>query len=294
MNISPYIKIVTSKNHFTKEIYENIEKDNAYVICAKRSTVIDYVTNIRSQLYSTSIFPFEVGENIYITDFFSFNNQENCNCPGVFCNEDRFYTSEEYTIISCKKDRLYSKYFKNTYDIFEFEINYMLHNGEPLKLRKICDNSKEQFEKDVKIKAKEVTKIPNNNGYWKVYFSEKNKWNSPFTSSLALTAYKSQGSSYDYVFVDATDIEQCRRTTFLKSKEIYTSITRAKTYLCIYIDLEKISKELPNNITKCVRCRAWRNFNQFKLNKKGVFIKTCVICSEKAKKKRNALKSEEL
>ena len=124
---------------------------------------------------------------------------------------------------------------------------------------------------------------------WRELKYYKNYFQSPFTSSIAITAYKSQGSTYDYVFVDGSDIEQCRRTTFLKTKELYTAITRTRKYICIFIELENKYTEIPSNILKCTRCRCWRKHTQFRLNKKGIFVKTCVICADKALVKRNLL-----
>lgn len=289
MNISPNIKIVTSKNHFTKEINENIEKDSAFVVCAKNNTVKEYVFNIKNLLFPNSLYPYNAGENIYITSYFNFSNAPNhCNCTfhgraSSFCTKNTFYTSEEYQIVSSKKTTIYSEYFKQSYDCYEYEINYILHDGSLLILRNICENSYTLF-KDSLLKMKnKIKKEGGNSGFWKEFYFEKSFLHSPFTSSYAITAYKSQGSTYNYVFVDATDIEECRRTTFLKAKELYTSITRTKKNICIYIQLETKYTELPSNKLKCIRCRCWREPDQFKLNKKGIFIKTCKICSDKAR-----------
>ena len=289
MNISPNIKIVTSKNHFTKEINENIEKDYAFVICAKNNTVKEYVFNIKNLLFPNSLYPYNPGENIYITNYFKFDNApEKCNCTfnggsSKFCLKNTFYTSEEYQIVSCEKKTIYSKYLDQSYDCYEYKINYILHDGSFLILRNICENSYTLF-KDSLLKMKnKIKKKGGNTGFWKEFYFEKSFLHSPFTSSYAITAYKSQGSTYNYVFVDATDIEECRRTTFLKAKELYTSITRTKKNICIYIQLETKYTELPSNKLRCIRCRCWRNPDQFKLNKKGIFIKTCKICSDKAK-----------
>jgi exodeoxyribonuclease V len=291
MNISSYIKIVTSKNHFVKEVNENIEKKNAYIICSKRNSVKSYVENIKKKLFPESEYPFNVNEPIYITNYFEFSNNDNCSCmfnnrPSLFCNQNKFYTSEEYKIISCNKKPVYSEYFEEVFDCYEFEINYQLHNDTFLIVRKICENSQKLFDDIILKKKKEIKKIKVNSFLWKQFYIEKNYLNSPFTSSFAITAYKSQGSTYDYVFVDGNDIEECRRTTFLKSKELYTAVTRTRKNICIYIELEKDFKEIPNGLTRCIRCRCWRNQTHFKLNKKGFFIKTCVPCCDKAKLKR--------
>ena len=291
MNISTFIKIVTSKNHFTKDINENIEKDNAYVICARKNTVKNYVSNIKNKLYPDSVYPFNIDERIYITNYYEFNNSGECDCEynnrqSIFCNKNTFYTSEEYQIVTCNKNTIFSEYFKQSYDCYEFEINYILHDGTNLKLRNVCENSYKLFNDNVLKTKNEIKKIENNSELWKKFYFEKNFLHSPFTSSYAITAYKSQGSTYDYVFIDGNDIEECRRTTFLKSKELYTAATRTRKYICLYVELEKEYMEMPSGILKCIRCRCWRNSDQYKLNKKGQFIKTCIICSDKAKEKR--------
>lgn len=323
LNISSNIRIETSKNHFTEQINKHIHMPKAYVICAKNNTVKEYVKNIKDRLYPNSIYPFNEGENIYITKYFQFNNSISCNCtygdnkPSKFCNQNVFYTSQEYKIKSSKKINLLSDYFDASYDCYEYEINYELHNTEYLKVRTVCDSSIVLFKKNLLVKQNEIKKLliekqnrikklsKDDKEYaikklliekeykspsmmWGEFNEKKNYFQSPFTSSLAITAYKSQGSTYNYVFVDGSDIEQCRRTTFLKTKELYTAITRTSKYICIFLELENKYTEIPSNILKCTRCHCWRKHDQFKLNKKGIFVKTCIICSKKALDKRNA------
>jgi hypothetical protein len=287
LNISPNIKIETSKNHFTKEINENIEREEAYVICAKRNTVKEYVDSIKKRLYPNSKYPFNEGEKIYITNYFCFDNKLECDCTfngrkSLYCNKNVFYTSQEYRIKSCNKLRIKSDYFDATYDCYEYEITYILHDLSFLKVRTICDSSIDLFKKNISDKQAKIKKIKDNSKLWAEFYYHKHYVQSPFTSSIAITAYKSQGSTYNYVFVDGSDIEQCRRTTFLKTKELYTAITRTRKYICIFIELENKYTEIPSNILKCTRCRCWKKHNQFRLNKKGIFVKTCIICSEKA------------
>ena len=296
-SINPRIKIVTSKNHFTRLINENIEKKSSYVIASRNSTVTDYIKNIRERIYPDCNFPYGVGEKIYFTSYFSFDNNDQCNCiwenrKSMFCNRSNFYTSTEQKIISCREGIETSEYFNVSYKFFEFEIDYKLHTEEFLKVRKIHPDSLKIFNKAVFKKKNEIKNSEKNNTlYWKEFHKNKKLLHSPFTSSIAITAYKAQGSSYQNVFVDADDIENCRRTTFLKSKEIYTAVTRAKNFIYIFIDLEKKLRERPRGITKCCRCRCWRKYSEFKINKKGILIKTCNYCCEKAKIKRDASKS---
>lgn len=285
LNINSNIKIVTQKNHFTKDVYEKINKESSYVIASRNNTVNDYVKKIRNKLYPESNFPFGIGEKIYFTSFFSFDNSVNCDC-GKYCSKNKFYTSREHTIIKCEEKEVFSEYFENLYKHYEFEIDFELHNGEFLKVRKMHPDSIEQFKKDVKKKKQKIKEGISNNVIWREFNYNEKYWNSPFLSSYSITAYKAQGSSYENIFIDGTDIEQCRRTTFLKAKEMYTAITRAKKYICIFIDFGQKYTEIPNNIHKCSRCRCWRKRDQFKMNKKGVFIKTCIPCCTKAKIKR--------
>ena len=162
LNISPNIRIETSKNHFTTEINKHIEKEKAYVICAKNNTVKEYVKNIKDRLYPNSQYPYNEGENIYITKYFQFKNDLNCNCiygdnkPSKFCNENVFYTSEEHIIKSSNKVNLHSEYFNASYECYEYEINYKLHSGLFLKLRTICDSSIVLFKKNLLVKQNEM------------------------------------------------------------------------------------------------------------------------------------------
>lgn len=294
-NRNQNIKIYTSKNHFTKEMNNNILKDNSYVICARNATVNEYVNNIRKKLYPNSNLPFNAGEPIYITKYFQFDNSLNCDCYDnrpEWCKKNCFYTSEEYTIVSVVSKTI--QYRGKDFKGFEFEINYMLHSGEFLKLYKIHDDDLPNFKNHVKKERdslkKELKKDSKNfaTTKWKEFNNEVNTCNAPFVSSYAITAYKAQGSTYDNIFIDAQDIELCRRTTFIKSKELYTAVTRASKFICIYIELEKQYQEVNNrnDKLKCCRCRCWKDNINFRRNKKGVIVKTCLDCSEKARLKR--------
>jgi hypothetical protein len=170
----------------------------------------------------------------------------------------------------------------------------MLNSGELLKVYRIHDDELTDFKKHVKKERdalkKELKKESKSFATikWKEFNNGVTFCNAPFVSSYAITAYKAQGSTYDNVFIDAQDIEQCRRSTFIKSKELYTSVTRTSKSICIYIELDKEYQEVKNNNDKikCCRCRCWKDNIKFRRNKKGAIVKTCLDCSEKAKLKR--------
>jgi hypothetical protein len=244
--------------------------------------------------------------------------------PSKYCNKSNFYTSDEVIIASCKEADIYSAYFDLEMKVYEFETNFILHNDKCLIIRKIHADDLEKFKrkkykyrklikeelKDKKrprygrkkiqiklcnkcndLKKEEMCfkcKIQFESRYdlWNKYHTERKYFDTPFISATAITAYKSQGSSYKNIFVDAVDVDQCRRGTFLKSKELYTSITRARDRIYLLINLQERTKEIPDGLTKCCRCRSWRKREFFKLNKKGYFIKTCKICCEKARIRR--------
>lgn len=294
-NKNSNIKIVTSKNHFTKHINNQIAKENSYVLCARNKTVNDYVISIKKKLFPNSEKPFNEGEKIYFTKYFKFDNSKNCNCywgKPEWCKANHFYTSEEYIITSvCNKTK---SFYGKEYNVYEFELDYQLHDGEFLKVYKIIESELDDFKKHVKHEKAELKKlIPNMSkkmisDAWMRFNTEVSSMNAPFVSAYAITAYKAQGSTYNHIFIDAQDIEECRRSTFLKPKELYTSVTRGSKSICIYIELEKEYMEQKGNTDKlkCIRCRCWKDKNKYRTNKKGTVVKTCLDCSEKARLKR--------
>jgi len=129
------------------------------------------------------------------------------------------------------------------YDVYNMEIESICGNKEILYIKKVIDeprykkmiskykkNTKKYIEKHSEkikqgcIQPSEIQTI------WDNFYLHFNQYNVPISHAYALTIYKSQGSTYENVFIDISNITDCLypRDKNQYSKAIYTSITRAK------------------------------------------------------------------
>jgi hypothetical protein len=317
------IKIYTEREEFVKDLIkqkQETESEYPRVICCKNLTVGSYIKQLNDILHPGSPLPYQVDDMIYFTKYFQFNNTPQCDCTyecpytgnikqSNFCHHSKFYTSEEYLIKSCKLVECKMAYFSPKGDIrcYELKINYKLHTGKDLVIRQVHEDDKLMYQKLVLKKRDHIKdmiakeKVNNTDdkfyevhlpriiaGKWDEFNAEKNKYNAPFVSSNAITTYKAQGSTYDHVYIDVYDILNTRSTSFLRGKEVYTAITRASKSIAILIDFNNIKNEVSADKVKCIRCKKWQTHDKYRHNKKGVFVKTCVKCSEANKEKHKA------
>jgi exodeoxyribonuclease V len=86
--------------------------------------------------------------------------------------------------------------------------------------------------KNIARKAKTTKQGPERSELWKRYFLIKDSW-LDLRSSYASTVHKSQGSSYDRVFIDLYDIGKCNIPSDT-ARMLYVAISRAKTQVILY------------------------------------------------------------
>ncbi len=84
---------------------------------------------------------------------------------------------------------------------------------------------------DAKNLLKRLAKEKN----WVDYFKVKNEW-LDLRSTYASTIHKAQGSEYDTVFIDLTDIGKCNRASDV-ARMLYVGITRSKSKCICYGEL---------------------------------------------------------
>ena len=100
--------------------------------------------------------------------------------------------------------------------------------GRSIKL----DNYVEGFQPTSSEAEKNVLKTLAKKKSWREYFAVKDSW-LDLRLPYASTCHKSQGHTYDKVFIDLADMSKCRIASDV-ARLLYVSITRAKSQVYLY------------------------------------------------------------
>ena len=114
------------------------------------------------------------------------------------------------------------------YEVFEpFEFWNPAYNKESIKLYVLCEDSVKEYNEtleELKVIAKEMGRSKNPDG-WIMYFNML-KWQDDVSYNYAITAHKSQGSTYTNVLLLEEDLNKNPRTVE-RNRIKYTAYTRA-------------------------------------------------------------------
>jgi hypothetical protein len=143
------------------------------------------------------------------------NQYKKCNCRKL-CNSCNKQTQK------CIEKILSSKKIQCTENQFCNNCKSLSHNCKhcyTLNIkRKYCESCKDNF-----------------NRIWDEFYTTKNKYNSPITYGYSSTVYKSQGSTYDNIFINYSNIWYCPIEIKNKARCLYTSVTRGKHEITIFV-----------------------------------------------------------
>ena len=127
---------------------------------------------------------------------------------------------------------------------------------------------------------------------WRDFFDSVKDANCPIISAYALTAYKSQGSTYENIFVDTTDFYKnyIENNNFLRNRALYTAVSRASKNIFLLVNFQHPIN--PRHITEkifrpCSRCRSKRELHCF-IRRSGKTRATCNMCYISSKSKRQS------
>ncbi len=201
---------------FKSSEYED-DPDFVRCICWTNKAVAYLNTRIRKAVYGDTEMPFVEGERLIST-------------KPVFINNDlALPTSSELTVTNCRLGQYHEYNYKG----------YIVGVNEPQKDRDFTlfvlnEAGLEQWKarcdllKAKAIKAKALTRTES----WINYY-EHLRISAPVDYAFALTAHRSQGSTFDHTFVSYRDINRNPRV-LERHKCLYVALTRARAaiYLC--------------------------------------------------------------
>lgn len=170
------------------------------IICWKNETVRSYNDYIRGQHYNEE--NFTVGETVVT------------NQPIMHQNLSLYSTDELAKVVSVSSG-------------CEHGID-----GYWYKLERGCLVFQASNQRLVKSKLKQLANEALSGSGWSQYFIVK-EFFADLRAVHACTTYKSQGSSYDTVFIDLEDIGECKNWEQV-ARQIYVAISRAKSKVYFY------------------------------------------------------------
>jgi hypothetical protein len=193
-------------------------------VIAWRNKTVDYMNSIiRELLYGQDIPPYVVGEKLI------------CNKPifegsGIILNN-----SEELKVLSvvAKERTFYEKSYslKAGVYIIQVEVFDPIDREMVKKTITIIDKQSMPEYEDLLLKVKQRAIAANLKDIWISYYNIE-KWSADVKYNYAITAHKSQGSSYTNVFLLEEDMDHNKKTVE-RNRIKYTSYSRPTDKLFI-------------------------------------------------------------
>jgi hypothetical protein len=227
---------------FGETIKNNFNVNNDKVISYSNTSVDKYNNLVRNIIFNNPKEKYVVGEKVIFGSSLRCTNINGSNIETKY----QFYANDEATVRTIEKIKINtifthsSKTKYNLEKIFPEEIfdvyKLILEMDDNLyTVYKVQEDSEILFNdyfEDVFEKVKLLSKNKKLNRLyisklWNILYTVKNTIDIPIKYSYALTVYKSQGSTFDKVFIDMEDIHECVKNNDVLNKTIYTAVTRA-------------------------------------------------------------------
>lgn len=199
----------------------------------------------------------------------------------------RFNTGKLFNICHAEQTEEESKYFGKTFRVYKIKID-----DNNIVINKIYDDDRKIFLDSARVKRNIIKNIiaqkclskVETTLLWKEYYTNYNNLDAPISDAYAITCHKAQGSTYEEVYIDLTNIECCIRQNgdeAMIRRAIYTAASRASKKVYIYCNLFEIDEKKPTK--KCSSCHNNKPFSDF-MSKKGKEKKCCEGCRIRKKK----------
>lgn len=137
-------------------------------------------------------------------------------------------------------DVSYTFFFNNekvtvSYKALTIEVRNITKASFPITIHVLQEDQQEEFFKDLKFLASQIQ--PETKFLWREYYHIKEKLFAFVDYNYAITLHKSQGSTYDHVFLHEKNIEEKRNKVFKNEtlwKAKYVAITRPSKSLSVF------------------------------------------------------------
>lgn len=320
-----YLIVLNDKRKFLNEIKKSIiNMDNMCVLSHTNKMVDMYNKEIKKIVSPNSTGDWSVGDRIIFNKPYKSSTKL---CEGIKCgnkwqhwpcnfvnNNDMGYVIEVDTVIHCDLENFFNlcktKKGKEKSPILIYKLKIKLEDyGCPLgdaittTVYKISKKDRDKYLTGLRErKNKMISEIENSNMsdkdikyYLETLNKKKNNIDSPIKRAYAISTTKSQGSTYEKIFIDTTDLDWCKMSPSDKAHNLYTAVTRASSKIYMLVKFVKSDRNNENLnkdfLKKCSRCHSEKQIINF-VRKSGSTKKTCNNCSagQKRIRKENNIK----
>lgn len=230
----PKVKPLLTELFTSKEFKE--DANHAKVIAWKNATVGYMNGVVRELLYGENPDTFMKGEKLLANKLVSYK--------GIGYNRKGhpyerwtigFYTSEEMTVEDVVVDEMYFNEGMYHADLKAYSLTVSGYDpinefNKRFPITVIHPDSMDAYNKLLE-EAKKAAKDAKDPDLWRVFYNMK-KWNANLTYNYAITAHKSQGSTYKNVLLIEDDLD-ANPKTIERNRIKYTSYSRASDVLYI-------------------------------------------------------------
>jgi len=305
-----YLTVLNNKKKFLNHIIKSISnQENVCVLSHTNKIVAQYNAKIKKKICPNSTEDWDVGDRIIFNKPYKSSNalcdgnQSIRHYPCKFINNnDTGYITAVRKFIHEDK----TNYFglcktetgrdKKPITVYELDISIddygcpLGNENIELTVYKVAKEDRDKYLSGLRWRKKEiVNKIENKkmtkkeqNKILEFLNYKKNELDTPIKRSYALTTSKSQGSTYDKIFIDTCDLDWCRMSKVEKAHNLYTAVTRASCKIFMLVKFGKDDKKSSmldeDFLRKCSRCHSKKILKEF-VRSNGNVKKTCNNCS---------------
>ena len=312
------VRVMTSQDEFINEIKTNFKNHGNSCILSYTKNKVKYYNDMMKKIISP-----ERKEEWVIGDRIVFNSTYKS--TNHFCSGEkdkygkwshwpcRYINNNDYgyiTNVEIEEEpsggffKLKNPLMKYKLSITLIDCSCTLKDEINTSIYKVFDKDKKRFQKYKNLKKNEILEDlksskkmmppPNYEKHKKTVLEElekeQYKIESPCLSAYSTTIRKSQGSTYEDVFLDTRDIDHIKEMSDSdKARSLYTAVSRASKNIYILVKLDNSDKHpkfIEEKLLKtCSRCHSRKEVKRFE-RKNGIIKKTCNSCSFSAKRSR--------
>ncbi len=213
------IKVVNDRKEFLNEsveIFKSSDDISKARVLSYRNVVVDkYNSYIRRKLYGKDANRFVVGERLVAKDSWSDKG-----------SAIKYITnSEEFTInrIVISPKRIRKEYWKR------YLLDITTSDGKRRKIDVLHEEENNRYK--LKLEEYKSVAIGGDKSYWKHFYNLKESF-ADVDYAYAMTVHKSQGSTFENVFVDYDDLMVCKRSE--RNALLYVAVTRPSEKLILF------------------------------------------------------------
>ena len=320
-----YFNVLNSDREFMNEIKKSVlEKEDFCVLSHTNKAVTGYNNKINEMMHPNSTEDWHVGDKIIFYQPYKSSVQlcKGCDVPPrhpkcrYIHNNDLGYIVSVQTLAYSDEDNYFNLTFKKNGDerkeikvyklvIKMTDIACPLNKNKDILITVFKVSKKDrpryleglrQVKKGIlllseqNIKAKTPLTRKQKKEIFEKLNDKKNEIDSPIKRSYAITTMKSQGSTYDKVFIDSKDLDWCKDMPSVdKARNLYTAVTRASKKIFLLAKFtrdDRQGNDLNEDFEKiCSRCHNKQILQKF-VRSSGESKQTCNRCSAGQKKAR--------